>query len=111
MSRAERRQYQRMMKGQDPYAQRTPPGGTRPPRRRGAGEPRDWSFTRRFWIRSGLVAVVVGVVGLSVAWPFGAQQAVLIGAASAAGALGLLVLVRWFLKRSSERSAAGAAGR
>jgi len=111
MSRAERRQYQRMTKGQDPYAQRKPPGGARPPKRRGASEPRDWSFTRRFWIRSGLAAVVVGIVGLSVAWPIGAQQALLVGAAATAGAFGLLVLVRWFLKRSSERSTAGTGGR
>ena len=111
MSRAERRQYQRMMKGQDPNAPRTPPGGTKPPRKRSANEPRDWSFTRRFWIRSGLASVAVGIVGLSVAWPSGADRAALIGAVLTAGVLGILVLVRWYLKHSAQRSAPGAAAR
>jgi uncharacterized membrane protein YccC len=105
MSRAERRQYQRMMKGQDPNAPRTPPGSTKPPRRRSANEPRDWSFTRRFWVRSTLVAAAVGVIGLSVAWPSGADRALMIGAALTAGTPRRPVLVRWYLKRSAERSA------
>ncbi len=111
MSRAERRQYQRMMKGQDPNAPRTPPGGTKPPKRKATPAARDWSFTRRFWVRSGLAAAAVGIVGLSVAWPSGAERALVIGAALTAGLFGILVAVRWYLKRSAERSAAGAAAR
>lgn len=111
MSRAERRQYQRMMKGQDPNAPRTPPGGAKPPRRRSAPAPRDWSFTRRFWVRSGLASAAIGVIGLSVAWPSGADRALVIGAALTVGVLGILVAVRWYLKRSTGRSAAGAAAR
>jgi hypothetical protein len=100
MSRAERRQYERMMKGQDPYAPRTPAGGNRPPpRRRGAGQPRDWSFTRRFWLRSIGLAVVVGVVGLSVVWSNGAEQALLVGAVAALLTIALLVGARLVLQR------------
>jgi hypothetical protein len=101
MSRAERRQYQRMTKGQDPYAPRTPPGGSRPPprRRRGAGEPRDWSFTRGFWLRAIGIAAVVGVLGLSVVWSAGAERAVLVGAVSAVAALALLAGARLILQR------------
>ncbi len=73
--------------------------------------PRDWSFTRRFWVRSGLASVAVGIIGLSVAWPSGAERALLIGAALTAGVWGILVLVRWYLKRSAQRSAPGAAAR
>jgi hypothetical protein len=100
MSRAERRQYQRMMKGQDPYAPKTPPGGNRPPpRKRGTGEPRDWAFTRRFWLRSIGIAAVVGVLGLSVVWQNGAEQALLVGAAAATATIGLLVGARLIFQR------------
>jgi hypothetical protein len=99
MSRAERRQYQRMMKGQDPNAPRTSAGGNRPPRRRAPREPRDWSFTRGFWLRSIGIAAVVGVLGLSLMWSNGAEQALLVGAASAAATIGLLVLFRLVVQR------------
>jgi hypothetical protein len=100
MSRAERRQYQRMTKGQDPYAPRTPAGGNRPPpRRRGTREPRDWSFTRGFWLRSIGLAAVIGVLGLSVVWQSGAEQALLVGALAATATIGLLVVARLFIQR------------
>jgi hypothetical protein len=99
MSRAERRQYQKMMKSQDPYAPRTPPGGGRPPKKRTARAPRDWSFTRGFWLRSVGIAAVAGVVALSVAWSSGAETALLAGGAVAVGVLGILALVRLFLQR------------
>jgi hypothetical protein len=99
MSRAERRQYQRLMKGQDPYAPKPPAGGRPPPRRRGPREPRDWSFHRGFWLRSIGIAAVVGVLGLSVAWPSGAEQALLVGAAAAAATFGLLVVTRLIIQR------------
>jgi hypothetical protein len=104
MSRAERRQYQKMMKNQDPYAQRTPPGGQRPPRRKTPGEPRDWSFTRQFWLRAVGIAAVVGVVGLSVTWGSGAETALLVGVAATIAALGLLAGFRLILQR---RAASG----
>lgn len=102
MSRAERRQYQRMMKGQDPYA---PPktGGRRPPRRSGPRAPRDWSFHRGFWLRSAAVAVVAGLIGLSVVWPSGAERAVLVGLGAAAATIGVLVILRLLLRRAAAR--------
>jgi hypothetical protein len=99
MSRAERRQYQRMMKGQDPYAQQPRGGQKRPPRRRATRGPRDWSFNRGFWLKSIGVAVVVGLIGLSVVWPNGAETALLVGSVAAAATLGLLVVVRLIFQR------------
>jgi hypothetical protein len=99
MSRAERRQYQKMMKGQDPYSPRTPAGGNRPPPRRRGGQPRDWSFTRGFWLRSIGLAAVVGVIGLSVVWSNGAEQALLVGAAAAGLTIALLVGTRLLIQR------------
>jgi hypothetical protein len=99
MSRAERRQYQKMMKNQDPYAPRTPAGGGRPPKKRAVREARDWSFTRGFWLRSIGLAAVAGVIGLSVTWSSGAETALLVGAAVALAAIGVLVIARLFLQR------------
>jgi hypothetical protein len=99
MSRAERRQYQRMMKGQDPYAQQPRGGQKRPPRKRAPREPRDWSFTRGFWLKSIGVAVVVGLIGLSLVWTTGAEAALLVGAVAAVATIGLLVVVRLFFQR------------
>ncbi len=101
MSRAERRQYQRMTKNQDPYAQPSRGGSRRPPRKSGAREPRDWSFHRGFWLKSVGIAAVVGLVGLSVTWTGGAELALLVGAVTAVAALVLLVLMRLFLQRRS----------
>jgi len=103
MSRAERRQYQRMMKGQDPYAPGPKVGGRRPPRRPGPREPRDWSFHRGFWLRSILIAAVVGLIGLSLVWQSGAEQALLVGAGAAAATIGLLVGSRLLLRRAAAR--------
>lgn len=101
MSRAERRQYQRMTKNQDPYASPSGAKGRRPPRRRGSSEPRDWSFTRGFWLKSIGIAAVVGLIGLSVTWPGGAERALLVGAGTGVAAFVLLVAVRVFLQRRS----------
>ncbi|HEY7738176.1 MAG TPA: hypothetical protein VIC63_03995 [Candidatus Limnocylindria bacterium] len=99
MSRAERRQYQKMKKTQDPYAPRTPAGGGRPPRRKAVSQPRDWSFTRGFWLRAIGIALVVGAIALSVTWTSGAQTALLAAAAGAALTLGLLAGSRYLLLR------------
>lgn len=103
MSRAERRQYQRMMKGQDPYAPSPGVGGRRPPRRSSTREPRDWSFHRGFWLRSIGLAVVIGLVGLSLVWQSGAERALLVGLGAAAATIGLLVILRLVLRRASAR--------
>ena len=99
MSRAERRQYQRMTKGQDPYAQPSRGGGQRPPRRRAPREPRDWSFNRGFWLKSIGVAAAVGLVGLSVLWSSGAERALLVGSVTAVATVLLLVGIRLFFQR------------
>jgi len=103
MSRAERRQYQRMMKGQDPRALPPKAAGRRPPRRPGSQGPRDWSFHRRFWLKSVGVAIVAGLIGLSVVWPSGAQPALLTGLGAAALAVGVLVIARLILRRAAAR--------
>jgi hypothetical protein len=103
MSRAERRQYQRMMKGQDPYAPPSKVGGRRPPRRPGSREPRDWSFHRGFWLRSIAIAAAVGLIGLSLVWQSGAERALLVGLSAAAATIGLLVVLRLFLRRAAAR--------
>jgi hypothetical protein len=103
MSRAERRQYQRMTKGQDPYAPSSRPGGRRPPRRPSTREPRDWSFHRGFWLRSIGLAVVIGLIGLSLVWQSGAERAFLVGAGAAAATIGLLVVLRLLLRRAAAR--------
>ncbi len=99
MSRAERRQYQRMTKGQDPYASPKSTRGRRPPRRGGPKEARDWSFTRGFWLKSIGVAAVVGLIALSVAWPSGAEGALIAAVVAFVAAFALLVAVRIFLQR------------
>ena len=88
-----------MMKSQDPYAPRTPPGGGRPPRKRAPRAPRDWSFTRSFWLKAIGIAAVAGIIGLSVTWTSGAQTALLVGGAVALGALGMLVVLRLVMQR------------
>lgn len=103
MSRAERRQYQRMTKGQDPYAPSSRPGGRRPPRRPGSREPRDWSFHRGFWLRSVALAAVVGLIGLSIVWQSGAERALVVGLGAAAATLGLLIALRLLLRRAAAR--------
>jgi hypothetical protein len=99
MSRAERRQYQRMMKGQDPRAPAPRATGRRPPPKRGPREPRDWSFSRGFWLKTVGVAALVGVIALSVTWTGGAERAVLVGAAAAVATVGLLAAFRRFAQR------------
>jgi hypothetical protein len=88
MSRAERRAYKRMTKSQDPYA--LPAAATRVrPRRpraaRSASAPGEFMFlTRRFlaWAVGG--ALLIGVVGFSIAWPSGMPGALYAGAAAGA---------------------------
>jgi hypothetical protein len=105
MSRAERRQYQRMMKGADPYAPPPPKGGGRPPRRRGSSGPRDWSFNRGFWWKSAGGAAVVGIAGLSIAWSSGPERAAVIGVILAAVVMAVLVGLRMVMQRRASSAA------
>jgi len=91
MSREERRQYQRMMKGQDPYSA---PRGTRDPRRKPTPRPKPTNAVaaapsgRRFWTRTAGAAVVMGVVAFSMQWHAGMPWALYVGV----GAFGFVLL-------------------
>lgn len=90
-----------MMKGQDPYASPSKSGGRRPPRRSGPPKPRDWSFHRRFWLKTVGLAVIVGLIGLSATWTQGPELALVVGLASAVATVVLLATVRLLLLRRS----------
>jgi len=112
MSRAERRAYKRMTKGQDPYglpsgassaggARAKAQARSRPRRRTPQGE---FSFVSgRFlaWLVGG--AVVVGLLGFSVAWPNGMPGALYSGLAATAGWLVLAVAFRFLQSRMAGR--------
>jgi hypothetical protein len=102
MSRAERRAYKRMTKGQDPYA---PPGGaaararvqrqrTRRPQLAGPFQ----FVTGRFLAWAVVGAVAAGLAGFSIAWPNGMPMAAYAGLGAAA-VWGLLVVAVRFLQQ------------
>jgi hypothetical protein len=98
MSRAERRQYERMSKGQDPYAPN--PRQSRDPRRnkprpRPAANAKPATGGRQFWTRSVGAAVIIGVLAFSVAWGQGMPIAAYVGV----GAAGATVLAAAGLRR------------
>ena len=103
MSRAERRQYERMSKGQDPYAPN--PRQSRDPRRNkprpkppATGGPATGG--RQFWTRSIGAAVAVGVIAFSLGWSQGMPVAAYIGV----GAAGAIVLAAAGLRRLLARA-------
>ncbi len=90
MSRAERRQYERMTKGQDRSGLPPVPPGARArierKRARRAPQPvTGMGLSLRFWIRSLAIALALGLVAFSLAWPSGMPFALYVG-------LGLTVL-------------------
>lgn len=107
MSREERRAYQRQMKNVD----RTPGlpaaakaraernAARRAQRRPGGGASGPAPFSTRFWIRSGLIAVVLGFIGFSMQWSEGMPRALYVGLAVGALALLLLVGIRFLQRR------------
>jgi hypothetical protein len=109
MSRAERRAYKRLTKSQDPYAL---PGGASAaartrgarPRRRRNGEPGPFVFlSGRFlaWAIGG--ALVIALIGFSMAWPSGMPGALFVGLAAAAGWIVLAVGFRFLQRRLAQR--------
>jgi hypothetical protein len=100
MSREERRAYQRQMKGMD-RGPALPPGAKeraernaarRAQRRSRAGNPSTpGAFDLRFWVRTLIIAVVLGFVGFSLQWSEGMPRAAYVGLA--AGGIALLLLV------------------
>ena len=108
MSREERRAYQRQMKG----VERTPalPAGAKERAERNAarkaqrqaragGTTSPGAFTRRFWLRSALIAMVIGVGGFSLQWSEGMPRALYVGLAVGALALIILVALRFLQRR------------
>ena len=103
MSRAERRAYKRMNKGQDPYAM---PAATanrgraaaRTARRaRPAGPFAFWSPRFMTWLVGG--AVAAGLLAFSLGWPSGMPTALWVGLGGAAAWAGLIVGLRFLQGR------------
>ena len=103
MSRAERRAYKRMNKGQDPYAMpaatanrgRAAARTTRRPKP--AGPFVFWSPRFVTWLAGG--AVVAGLIGFSISWPNGLPTSLWVGLGAAAAWTGLLVALRFLQGR------------
>jgi hypothetical protein len=105
MSREERRQYQRMMKGADRAPQLPPAARVRAERMRArreatraSGELPGWTF--RFWVRSIAIAAIAGLIGLSFGWP-AMPEALYVGLAVAGVMLLLLVGFRVLQRRAA----------
>lgn len=106
MSRAERRAYQRMTKNQDPRALPVNAGqkaraeriAQRRAASRGTTAPRPG---RTYWIRALVVAVLLGVVAFSIAWPNGMPVALYVGLAAVAVALVAAFGLRTVLSRAA----------
>jgi hypothetical protein len=107
MSRAERRQYERMTKGQDRGVPPIPPGArARMERRRArrAPEPvQGMGLSLRFWVRSLAIALGLGLVAFSLAWPSGMPFALYVGLGVAVIALGALLGFRALQRRLATR--------
>jgi hypothetical protein len=107
MSRAERRQYERMTKGQDRGAPPIPPGArARMERRRArrAPEPvQGMGLSLRFWVRSLAIALGLGLVAFSLAWPSGMPFALYVGLGVAVIALGAVLGFRALQRRLATR--------
>lgn len=108
MSRAERRQYQRLAKGQDPYAVRVAPGAQRRAEKlaaRRAAQRRDppGSFTGRYVTVVLAGAAIAGLGAFSLAWPNGVGVAWLAGGGVAALWIVATVGMRLLQRRSAGR--------
>jgi len=113
MSREERRAYQRQMKGIErgpalPASARA--RSERNAARRAARRPATAAavgpapLDARFWIRSGLIATVIGFIGFSAQWGEGMPRALYVGLILGGVALALLVGFRFLQRRAPSRS-------
>lgn len=112
MSREERRAYARQMKGMD-RGPAMPPGAKeraernaeRRARRRGrsGGATQPGAFDLRFWVRSILIAAVIGYLGFSFQWSEGVERAVIVGLIVGGIVLLLQVGIRILQRRLSAR--------
>ena len=104
MSREERRNYERMMKNMERGPALPPAARQRAERKaarrsQGTGDARPGAFSRRFWIRTVLIAVALGFVAFSLQWP-NMPFAAYVGAAVAAIALAVIVGFRLIQRRA-----------
>ena len=105
MSREERRAYQRQMKNLERGPALPPAARARAERnaarraRRGEAR-RPGEFTRRFWVRSALIAVAIGFIAFSTQWP-AMPRALYVGLAVTAVILLLLVGFRFLQGRAA----------
>lgn len=106
MSREERRNYQRMMKNMERGPALPPAARARAERnaqrraRRAQPEPAG-ALSRRFWIRSVLVATAVGFLAFSLQWGSGMPFALYAGAAAGLLVLGVIVGFRLLQRRGA----------
>ena len=105
MSREERRAYQRQMKSMEKGPALPPAARARAERnaarraaRKTTTEP-SRPFSRRFLLRTGLVAFAIGFLAFSVQWGEGMPRALWVGLGAAAIALVLILAVRIVLTR------------
>ena len=108
MSRAERRQYERMTKGQERGGLPPVPPGARArmerKRARRSPEPVEgMGLSLRFWLRSVAIALAVGLVAFSLAWPSGMPFALYVGLGATVVALAVLLGFRALQRRTVSR--------
>jgi hypothetical protein len=106
MSREERRNYQRMMKNMErgpalPPAARARAERNAERRTRRRQPERAGAFSRRFWIRSVLIATALGFIVFSVQWDGGMPFALYAGLAAAGVLLAVIVGFRLLQRRGS----------
>ncbi|MGH2428320.1 MAG: hypothetical protein ACRDGV_05460 [Candidatus Limnocylindria bacterium] len=104
MSREERRQYQRMMKGADRQPGLPPAARARAERTRAKREAsratRTYGLTLRFMVMSLVVATVAGLLGFSLQWP-NMPFALYVGIAVAVVAFAILIAIRLLQRRAA----------
>lgn len=105
MSREERRNYQRMMKNMErgpalPPAARARAERNAQRRARRAQPEADRALSRRFWIRSVLIATALGFIAFSLQWGNGMPSALYVGLAVGAVTLLLVLGVRLLQRRA-----------
>jgi ABC-type xylose transport system permease subunit len=104
MSREERRQYERMMKNMD-RAPGLPPAARARAERNAARRAkrqqpeRQGAFSRRFWVRSLIAALVIGFLGFSLQWENGMPFALYVGVAVGLVVLAVIVGFRFLQRR------------
>jgi len=106
MSREERRNYQRMMKNMErgpalPPAARARAERNAERRARQRQPERAGAFSRRFWTRSVLVAVIAGFVVFSMQWGNGMPFALYAGLAVGLAVLGVISGFRLLQRRGT----------